>query len=224
MALLVLGFVLGGLSLPVAWSQAARVVRRGSCEGLSPAYVVLLLWSGAAWGVHGALQGNLTQLVLEAAYGAAGVVITRVQVRTGAATASVVLGPSALYGVLLVGAGLEHRRAAVGVAALVLAVVCRAPQVWESVRRPGGAAVSVASFAVGALTDLLWVANGLLVGDPLTVVVSGVCAAAGALIAVRTSTARRRLRVGRSGLPKALPPSLALTGAGSGSAPQRGAA
>lgn len=189
--LLIIGVVLGLAAVPAIWAQALAVVRRGSTDGLSPAFVVMWTWSAATWAAHGALHHNVAQAVLELSSFMALLLVLTALIRSGRLGLGLAGGTTAAYAVALLALAVLGGRGGVGAAATVIAVACRVPQVRESWRNPTGSAISTGSFLLGAAVDGMWVVNGILVHDPVTIAVSAVCTAHGAFVGGRTLLARQ---------------------------------
>jgi len=189
--LLIIGIVLGLAAVPAIWAQAVAVVRRRSTDGLSPAFVVMWAWSAATWAAHGALHHNVAQVALELSSFVAVLLMLGVLIRSGRLGLVRAGATTAVYAVALLALAVLGGRGGVGAAATVIAVSCRVPQVRESWRNPSGGAISTGGFLLGATVDGMWVLNGILVHDTVTIAVSAVCAAHGAFVGGRALLARQ---------------------------------
>jgi uncharacterized protein with PQ loop repeat len=197
------GWAAGAIGIVTGWPQVARLWVRRRHEGLSLTANVLGVLYTTAWLLYGFATHSTVQVVT----GIVGVV-GLVAILAG----HLVLSRPGLrqwlpllvggLGVLFVVFGIGARP--LGVTASVATISGVAPQVVLLVRaRLAGisdaAGVSRTRWRLSCVANLLWVAYGLIVGDPVIIVNSAVIAAFGAAIVI---LAGERGAVRRNAMPE----------------------
>lgn len=160
--------------------QAVRLWRTRVTDGLSLVAWQFMLVLNVTWTSHGLLIGQLNMVLPNALAMASTLpVLWLVSRERGLALWRVLLPPLA-GSVLVIGVDLTLGTAAFGTLSLVPAIAANAGQSVELVRAPAVDGVSPVFLAWQLCNQLLWLAWGLLVGDPGTVI----CAVATAVVAV----------------------------------------
>ena len=190
------GYVGGAMSVAMVAVQTARVWRRRDGSGLSVSSWVASVVCCVLWGVYGFSVSSAPQVVTNAAVVvlSAGVIagILVFQRRWSYGRTSLVVGSGVVGCVmlaLLVPAGL------IGVLAVASSLFMNFPQVFLSVanlvRRRPTAGVSLLSFGIGIVSNLLWVGYGVLNSDVAVLVGCAVNLVTYTVIAVCTVLTRR---------------------------------
>lgn len=172
--------------------QARKVLINRSVRGLSFSYCVMLIWSSVIWIIHGVFCRNWVQVCIESSCLAVCVVLLLAFVRFEQPKTRLALAGSLVFcSLIVVAIGLGSE--AVSIAALAMPIACRLPQVIRTFATGDPLGVSVPAFAIAIAVELLWMINGALIGDMVTIVAGGICATQALAIAV--SCAYRNTRV-----------------------------
>ena len=188
------GWVAGAIGIATGWPQVMRLWVGRRHEGLSLTANVLGVLYASAWLLYGVATHSTVQVVTNI-LGVAGLVailvghlvLTRPNVRQWLPL--LVGGLGVLFVVFSVGAR------PLGITASIATISGVAPQVvvlarnrWAGISDAAG--VSRTRWGMSCTANLLWVAYGLIVGDPVIIVNSSVIAAFGAAIVVLAAEPR----------------------------------
>lgn len=185
MAQVTVGILLALFGLVPYALQTRKVLLRRSAGGLSFGYCLMLTWSSAIWIAHGSFCRNWVQVGIESFSLAMCAVLLVAFMRYEGARLRTTLGTSIVFAVLLLGV-CHTGSAAVSFVALAMPVLCRLPQVVRTFLSEDTVGVSVPAFSIALLVELLWIINGALVGDVITIIAAGMCASEALCVALRS--------------------------------------
>jgi uncharacterized protein with PQ loop repeat len=189
MALLTIAFLLAVFGLVPYVLQARKVLIRRSARGLSFGYCLMLTWSSAIWIAHGSFCRNWVQIAIEGASLAICMVLLLAFMRYERTRMLPGMLATLAFAVALIAACMAGS-VVVSFVALAMPIACRLPQVVRTFLGGDALAVSVPAFLIAMAVELLWVINGFMVGDIVTVAAAGVCATEALLVALRCSYGR----------------------------------
>ncbi len=157
--------------------QVVRLVRTRSVEGLSLAAWQVILGLNIGWLVHGFLIHQLNMILPNGLGMIVTLTILRLMAREERRPLLRTLLPGVLIGVVMIAVDVVFGSATYGAFAVIPAIFANIGQSIELVRAPRVTGVSPA-FLVGAvLNQALWLAWGLLVPDPGTIIAATVTGA-----------------------------------------------
>ena len=171
---LVFGWAAAFVGTVLGIPQVVRLVRTRSVEGVSLAAWQVILGLNVGWLVHGFLIRQLNMIVPNGLGMIVTLMILRLVARERRRPLPRTLLPGMAIGAVMVAVDLVFGSATFGAFAVIPAIFANIGQSIELVRAPRVWGVSPA-FLVGAvLNQALWLAWGLLVADPGTVIAATV--------------------------------------------------
>lgn len=155
--------IVGGFAATFTATQ--RVVKLRTVEGISMATQVMCLWSAGGWFTYGVMTHSALQMVTNTIGFTATSVVLAVAIRNKALHVVKALAATAGYVSLITTAAFLGGVSALAMTTSILLFILRAPQVWESLRRPGGKGLSLVSLNIGNCLTSCWVAHGFIYRD-----------------------------------------------------------
>lgn len=185
-----LGVLAGTILAVTVFPQAVRAWRV-STHGVSPTTYQLIVAVGFTWVAYGVSQGLWEVIIADSLFGLSAVLVLAACRRDGARWRD--LAPTTALTLLVAAAlGFGVGAVAIGWFAVAVAGVIRIPQIVDAVRASDVLGVSVGTWWLGVVGNLVWVAYGLVVGDPRLYVGAFVAGALSFVIIAIVEYRRRR--------------------------------
>jgi uncharacterized protein with PQ loop repeat len=186
----VLGPICTILSVSLIWPQVLRVYRLKTVDGISPFGTLHGVAGCTLWTSYGIAQGVGPLIVSNGVIGLALVSIGVAQIRHRTLLASTLAGAIVAF-VAIAAGSLMISSTLTGWLAIVVGMTSIIPQTRYVVTATSLAGVSLPMYALVVSSSVMWVAYGLVIGDPLVLMPHTVVLPCGVYIAYKVWRSQR---------------------------------